>query len=59
MRIPVTHKITDYDGEQNQGSFYVQELQKTNQDIFRIEQIIRQQGNKSVVKWLGYNDSFN
>ena len=29
------------------------------QDIFRIEQIIKQQGNKSLVKWLSYNDSFN
>ena len=29
------------------------------QDIFRMEEIIRQQGNKSLVKWFGYNDSFN
>ena len=58
MTIPVTYKITDY-GEEIQGSFYEQELQKKKQDIFRIEKIIRQQGNKSLVKWLGYNDSFN
>ena len=25
----------------------------------RIEKIIKQQGNKSLVKWLGYHDSFN
>ena len=42
-----------------QDSFYEQEPQKTKQDIFRIEKIIRQQGNTSLVKWLGYNDSFN
>ena len=59
VTIPVTYKITDYNGEEIQGSFYDQELQKTKQYIFRIEQIIRQQGNKSLVKWLGYNDSFN
>ena len=41
------------------GSFYEQEIKKTKQDIFRIEKIIRQQGNKSHVKLLGYNDSFN
>ena len=35
--IPVTYKITDYNGEEIQGSFYEQELQKTKQDIFRIE----------------------
>ena len=59
MTIPVTYNITDYNGEEIQGSFYEQELQKTKQNIFRIEKIIRQQGNKSLVKWLGYNDSFN
>ena len=59
MTIPVTYKITDYNGEKIQGSFYEQELQKTKQDIFRIANIIKQQGNKSRVKWLGYNDAFN
>ena len=57
--IPVTYKITDYNEEEIQGSFYEQELQKTKQDIFRIEKILKQQGNKSLVKWLGYHDSFN
>ena len=57
--IPVTYKITDYNGEKRQGSFYEQVLEKTKQDIFGIEKIIGQQGNKSLVKWLGYNDSFN
>ena len=55
----MTYKITDYNGEEIQGSFYEQELQRTKQDIFRIEKIIRQQGNKSLFKWFGYNDSFN
>ena len=59
MTIPVTYKIIDYNGEEIQGSFYGQELQKRKQDIFRIVEIIRQQGNKSLVKWLGYNDSFS
>ena len=55
----MTYTKTDYNGEEVQGLFYEQKLQKTKQDIFRIEKIIRQQGNKSLVKWLGYNDSFN
>ena len=46
LTIPVTYKITDYNGEEIQGSFYEQELQKTKQDIFRIANIIKQQGNK-------------
>jgi len=56
---PPTYKITDANDEEIQGSFYEQELQKTTQEIFRIEKIIRKRGNKSLVKWLGYSDSFN
>ena len=33
----MTYKITDYNGEEIHGSFYEQQLQKTKQDIFRIE----------------------
>jgi len=32
---------------------------KTKQEIFRIEKVIRKRGNKYLVKWLGYPDSFN
>jgi len=41
------------------GSFYEQELQKTTQEMFRIEKVIRRKGDKSLVKWLGYKDEFN
>ena len=56
---PPTYKISDHHGEEIQGTFYEQEMQKTNQDIFRIEKIIRKQKSRSLVKWLGYPDSFN
>ena len=59
MTIPVTYKITDYNGEEIQGSFYEQEHQRTKQNTFRIEKQIEQQGNKIPVIWLGYHDSFN
>ena len=36
LTIPVTWKITDYNGEVIQGSFYEQELQKTSQTTFRM-----------------------
>jgi len=42
-----------------QGTFYEQELQKTNQEVYRIEKIIRKGGDMSSVKWLGYPKSFN
>jgi hypothetical protein len=56
---PPTYKIKDYNGEEIQGSFYEQELQKTTQELFRIEKIIKKRGKKSLVKWLGYPESFN
>ena len=57
--VPPTYKITDYNDEEIQGTFYEQELQKTTQDIFRIERVIRKRGEKALVKWLGYLESFN
>ena len=48
--IPVTYKITDYNGEEIQGSFYDQELQKTYQGTFRIEKLLKRQGDKSLLK---------
>ncbi len=56
---PVTYKIKDYNGEEIQGTFYEQELQKTNQEIFRIEKIIKKGKTQSLVKWKGYPNSFN
>ena len=41
------------------GSFYEEELQKTNQKEFRIEKVIKRKDNKLYVKWKGYNNSFN
>ena len=46
-------------GEDITGSFYEKELHSTNQQIFRIEKIIKRKGNKLYVKWKGYDDSFN
>ena len=39
LTIPLTYKITDYNGEVIHGSFYEKELQKTTQDVFRTEKI--------------------
>ena len=50
LQFHVTYKITDYNGEVIQGSFYEQELQKTSQDLCRIEKVLKIQGDKSLVK---------
>ena len=56
---PVTYTIIDTDGEEIKGSFYEQELQKTNQEIYRIEKVVKKRRRNGVqevyVKWLGYN----
>ena len=56
---PVTYKITDLNGEEIKGTFYEPELQKTNQEIFRIEKVIKRGKKKCLVKWKGYSDDFN
>ena len=53
------NKLKDLNGEEIKGSFYEQELQKTTQEMFRIEKVIRRKGDKSLVKWVGYSDKFN
>ena len=40
------------------GTFYEKELQKTSQEEFRIEKVIKK-GDKMYVKWKGYHNSFN
>ena len=56
---PPTYKIKDDKGKEIQGTFYDQELQKTTQEIFRLEKIIKTRDNKSLIKWLGYPDFTN
>ena len=57
LTIPITYKITDLNGGEIEGSFYEQELQKTTQEIFRIEKVLKRKVDKSLVKWVGYSDN--
>ena len=54
-----TYAINDFNREEITGTFYEKELQKTNHIVFRIEKVIKKKGDKSYVKWEGYNNSFN
>ena len=40
------NNINDLNGEEIVGNFYEKELQKTNQEEFRIEKVIKRKGNK-------------
>ena len=44
---PITYKLKVLNGEEIKGSFYEQELQKTTQEMFRTEKVIRRKGYKS------------
>ena len=45
-----THAINDLNGEEIAGKFYEKKLQKTNQEKFRIEKLIKKKGTKLYVK---------
>ena len=51
--------FNDLNGDEIIGTFYEKELQKTNQQEFRIEKVIKRKGDKLYVKWKGYDSSFN
>ena len=57
--VPWSYVINDLNGEEIIGRFYEKELQKTNQQEFRIEKVLKKKGDKLYVKWKGYDNSFN
>ena len=57
--VPWTYVINDLNGEKIIGTFYENELQKTDQKEFRIEKILKKNGDKLYVKWKAYDNSFN
>ena len=56
---PTVYRIKDSAGEDIDGTFYRQQLQKTDQNIYRIDRIIRKRRGEALVKWSGYPDQFN
>ena len=60
MKIKIQfHVINDFNGEKIVGISYEKGLNKTNENEFRIEKVIKKKGNKLYVKWKGYDNSFN
>ena len=57
--VPWTYVINDLNGEEITGTFYEKELQKIDQQGFRIEKVIKKKGDKLYVKWKGYDNSFD
>ena len=57
--VPWTYVINGLNGEEIIATFYEKELQKTDQQEFRIEKVTKKKENKLYVKWKGYDSSFN
>ena len=56
---PVTYKLADLKDEEIKGTFYEPELQKTKQQVFRIEKVLEKGKNKSLVRWKDYDKRFD
>ena len=61
---PVTYTIADTKGKEIQDTFYEPELQKTKQEIYRIEKLLKKRTGRDsakeiYVKWKGYSNDFN
>ena len=57
--VPWTYLINDLNDEKIVGTRYDKELQKTNQQEFRIENIVKKKCDKLYLKWKGYDSPFN
>ena len=56
-RARTCHRKPSWKG--NLGMFHEKQMQKTNQAEFRIEKLIKKEGDKQIVNWKRYNNSFN
>ena len=55
----ISYDINDLKDKEIIGTFYEKELQNTNQKEFRMEKVIKKNGDKLFVKWKGYDSSCN
>ena len=54
-----TYFVKDLSGEEITERFYEKELQKTSQEKFRIEKVLKRKDDKLYVKWKGYDNLLN
>ena len=57
--VPWIYVINNINGEEIIKTFYEKEFQKTNQEEFRIEKVLKKKEKRLYVKWKGYDNSFN
>ena len=57
-----TYKVDEWDGTRIKGTFYEQDLQKVtveDDDLFRIDKIVKRKGDKVLVRWKGWPDKYD
>ena len=57
-----TYKIHEWDGTPVEGTFYAEDLQKVtvrDDDLFRVEKIVKRKGDKVLVRWKGCTDKYD
>ena len=60
--VVTSYNIEEWDGTPLEGTFYDQDLQKVtleDDDLFRIEKIVKRKGNKVLVRWKGWPDKYD
>lgn len=57
-----TYKINELDGTPLKGTFYAEDLQKVtvmDDDLFRVEKIVKRKRDKVLVRWKGWPDKYD
>ena len=57
--VPWTYVNSDLNREEITASFYEKELQKSSQEKFRIEKVLKRKGDKLYVRRKEYDNCFN
>ena len=57
--VPWPYVVSDLNREEIVGIFYKKELQKKKSKEFRVEKVIKREGEKVYIKWKSYHSSFN
>ena len=58
----VTYKIKEMDDTPLEGTFYSQDLEKvtvSDDDLYRVEKVLKRKGNKLLVRWKGWPDKYD
>lgn len=57
---PITYRLKDSRNQIIKGAFYEYEMIKTKYpNVYLVEKIVRKKGDKSLVKWLGFDQTHN